>query len=636
MQMASSAARRRSPVLSTALLGTLLMVFLPGYGAVEVLDAGEPLAIVIPDGATEQERTAASELATYLGRVADAEASIYPEGTQPRGPAIHVGATFLVRARGGEPSELGPEEWVIDASSDDLLLYGGAPRGTLYAVYHFLEEHVGVEWWSPFEETVPRRSRLRVRSGQWRGAPVFGYRDIRWIDGPRPFCARSRINGHFTQLPWSYGGAIEYGPPRQVHNLHVYAPPEEHYDEHPEYYAEIDDAREPEYAQLCLTNRGLRDLVERRLREFIVQAREEAERRGRPVPRLFAISQEDFARPCQCDECSVVARGERSESGPLIDFLNEIADRVRQDHPEILIDTLAYLHTLRPPRRLTPRDNIVVRVSGLQYRDYARSILHPNNTVYREALLGWARITKNLRVWDYTVTFGPDGELPLPTLGYLAEDLRFYAEAGVEGLFIQHEFPIGADLRDLELWVMARLLEDPGQSTERLIRRFTDGFYGAAGRHVRRYLRLVDRAVDRATCRIRFVASAKDYCYLDRSFVLRASRVFDRAERAVLANPVLLRRLRHARLGLDRAVLTRWPVLLRQWHDGNREGRPFPLDVEAVAARYRQTWTEQVALRVPADRPAEARRILEGVEQELEELEERRSAASVDTGPGAS
>ena len=62
--------------------------------------------------------------------------------------------------------------------------------------------------------------------------------------------------------------------------------------------------------------------------------------------------------------------------------------------------------------------------------------------------------------------------------------------------------------------------------------------------------------------------------------------------------PVLVRRLRHARLSLDRATLWLWDESFR---GGSGSGRNPPglLPPEAIAGRYRWTAFEQIELRLP-------------------------------------
>ncbi|MDX1387894.1 MAG: DUF4838 domain-containing protein, partial [Acidobacteriota bacterium] len=531
-------------------------------GAVVVARNGEAkLPIVVPLEATPQETTAALELAAYLEKVTAASFAIRAE-EKDEIPAIYVGDTSAARALGIDPAALGAEEWVIRTTGGRLVLAGGRPRGTLYAVYHLLEDVVGVRWWTPYDESVPGKRRLRFRNLAERGEPAFAYRDVHGIDGPPVFCARSRVNGHFARLSPEYGGTIGYGPPKQVHTFGLYVDPDEYFEDHPEYFSEIDGERTPVQTQLCLTNEDLRDLVIGKLRAYIEQSRESARAAGQEAPSLFAISPNDWARPCQCALCSAVVERTGAESGVLLDFVNHVAEAIEEEYPEVTIDTLGYYYTFPPPREIRPRDNVVVRVAGLLERDFSSSVLDTNNTVYREGVESWATIAPRMRIWDYTVTFGKDGDLPLPNLLYLAEDYRYYLDLGVDGLFVQHEHPISADLRDLKLWVLLKILEDPRQDTDRLIREFTDGYYGKAGKYVRRYLRLLDEAAGRHDHFIGHRATAEDYVYVDARFALKAAKVFDRAEKAVDHHPVLRRRVRHARLSLDRATLERWDALV--------------------------------------------------------------------------
>ena len=563
--------------------------------------------IVLARDPLPSEVTAAEELALYLERVTSASFEVRVEGSRaPRGPRIHVGPTELARREVGDPERLGPEEWVLRTVGSDLVVVGGRPRGTLYAVYHLLEDHVGVRWWSPFEEHVPLRPTLALPRIDESGSPVFSYRDVFGIPGPRSFCARNRLNGHFTRLPWTFGGAESYGPPKHVHNFFDYVPPDVYFDEHPEFFSELGGFRYADETQLCLTDVGLLALVTEKMAGYIERARAQATLEGVPPPRLFDFSPNDWGGACNCRACRAVSEAAGSDAGPLVAFVGRLADAIGETHPDVLLDTLAYLHTFAPPRGPRLPDNVVVRLAALQHRDYTRPVTAPEHRRIREAIEGWARIAPHLRIWDYVVTYGEDGQLPLPNLRVLARDYRYYLEQGIEGMFVQHDFPIAADLRDLKQWVVIKLLEDPRRDVDALIRQFTDGYYGAAGRPIRRYLRRMERAARRDGSRVGFVSTQDEYGYLTPRTVVRGHRLFDRAERRVSGEPELLRRVRHARLSLDRATLLGWDGLRRQAGTSDAgEGLP---DRRSVVERYRQTWLEQIELRLPPGRREAARR----------------------------
>ncbi len=584
----------------------ILGVFLAGAmssGAVTIADGGNAVAaIVICDAPEAPEQTAARELATYLGAVTGAAFSVVSESQAPaQGPRLFVGPTAFAATHGIDAAALGPEEWVMRTVGDDLILAGGRPRGTLYAAYRFLEDVVGVHWWNAYEETVPQMATLRIDAIDRTGKPAFRCRDIYMLygnDGGR-FAARNRLNRDGdSRIAGEYGGAMDYGPPYHVHTFYMYVPPETYFATHPEWFSLIGGQRDTKQKQLCLTNPELRAFFVDKLKAYIEQSRAAARERGEPAPTVFSISQNDWAGMCECENCQAIAEAEESEAGPLLDFVNYIADAIREDFPEVYIDTLAYMMTQKPPKSIRPRDNVIVRLCDTS-SNFTRPVTDPLNQEFHDHLLRWAAIAKNLRIWDYAVTYAPHYGLPLPTVHTYAPDYRFYAEHNVEGVFTEHEYPILADMRDFKIWMMMKTLEDPYQDYGALVRTFTDGFYGAAGEPIRQYLARLEQASDAKPSYLSMGASPRQYHYLDLPFVLEAQALFDKAEQTVADGEVLLRRVRFARLPLDRASIVLFPDLLAQWVRSGHTPETMPLDRDAVAARCRDTWAAQIAFRIP-------------------------------------
>src|SRR5689334_18105703 len=110
---------------------------------------GKPLCvIVVGSDATAGEKTASRILQEYLQKATGAAFAIRSEK--------EVGADepqILVAA--SDSTGLGTEGIVIKAAGKKLLLAGGRPRGVIYAVESFLEDQVGVRWWTSDEEFVP-------------------------------------------------------------------------------------------------------------------------------------------------------------------------------------------------------------------------------------------------------------------------------------------------------------------------------------------------------------------------------------------------------------------------------------------------------------------------------------------------
>ena len=280
-----------------------------------------------------------------------------------------------------------------------------------------------------------------------------------------------------------------------------------------------------------------------------------------------------------------------------------MADAVRDKYPEVRINTLAYQMTENPPKTLRPRDNVLPRLCDTN-ANLLRPITHADNQKFAERLATWGQVAKQLRIWDYAVTYNPHPGLPLPTVHTYAPDYRYFAEHNVEGVFTEHEHAILADLRDLKIWMMIKLLEDPYRDAEALLVDFTDGFYGPAGPLVRRYLTDLQAAAESADANVNWFPALSQYTYLTLDFLQRAQTTFEEAEAVVRDDPVLLGRVRFARLPVDRACLILWPKLMRQWTAANGQPEKFPLDRAAIATRCRETWLTQIDRRFPESQRA--------------------------------
>ncbi|OIO97617.1 MAG: hypothetical protein AUJ92_03225 [Armatimonadetes bacterium CG2_30_59_28] len=575
------------------------------------------VTVVRAADATLDEQTAATELADYLGKVTGGQFEVSDEAASAAsGAAVYVGPTQFSRKHGVDAASLKPEEWMLRTVGNDLVLVGGRPRGTLYAVYRFLEETVGVHWWSPWEESVPRKPTLRLENLNLRGKPVIPYRDIYMLygnDGGR-FAARNRLNRDGdARIKPEYGGCRDYGPPYHVHTFNLYFPPKEYGAQHPEWFSLINGKRVVETSQLCLTNSELRQAFLAKLINYIETTAATARAQGAPAPDVFSVSQNDWDHHCECDNCQAISKAEESEAGPLLDFVNFLADGIKDKYPWVYIDTLAYQYTQKAPKRIKPRDNVIIRLCDTR-SDPTKSITSEANKEFREHLLSWAAIAKNLRVWDYAVTYANPVGMPMPTAQTYDDDYRFYKEHNVEGVFTELEYAILADMRDFKVWMMMKLLENPYADYDKLVRTFTDGFYGpAAGRLVRDYLVALEAEMVAKKSFANWSSTPMSLTYLNLSFINRAQRIFDEAERAVWDDAVLRRRVRHARLPLDRATVVTRTRLNSEWQALGQPTDPTPPSRDLVAQRAMDTWITQAKLRM-----SEAQQAKEKAEAEKE------------------
>ena len=205
--------------------------------------------IVIPRNADIVEKTAAEELSKYIELALSVKLPIVCEGTA-EGKCIYVGTTeFAKSANAIGKSE---ENWIIKMLGDSLIITGGEYRGVIYAVYHFIEDFLGVRFWSPTVEDILELSEISLDENLYKeGTPHFFHRGVYMHGaGPEgfPYLVKSRVNaispiddripdGVLDETVKKFGGAKWAGRPHHVHTIEKYFPPKETYEVHPEWFA---------------------------------------------------------------------------------------------------------------------------------------------------------------------------------------------------------------------------------------------------------------------------------------------------------------------------------------------------------------------------------------------------------------
>ena len=140
----------------------------------------------------------------------------------------------------------------------------------------------------------------------------------------------------------------------------------------------------------------------------------------------------------------------------------------------------------------------------------------------------------------------------------LGPNIKFFAEHNVKGVFEEgDEFHRGGDMEELKNWLIGKMLWDPTLDPDVLIEQFLTGYFGKAAAHVRRYMDLMHESAV-AVSYFMHEGIPPDASFLTTDVVLAAAAAFELAESVVLTNPVLLARVKKARLPTDFVMLERW------------------------------------------------------------------------------
>ncbi len=457
--------------------------------ALSVAKEGKATAvIVVSSDAAEPVKHAAAELADFLGQVTGAGFQVIhtADGSKARllvGPGAAMLADPDFTAQG-----LGSDGMVLRTIGNDLILAGGDPRGTLYAVYSFLEDTVGYRWWTSDASTIPRKTNLEIGSINLRYVPPLEYREPFWMDAlDGDWAVRNKANGKFERLDGKRGGKHIYEG--FVHTFYKLIPPETYFEAHPEWFSEIDGKRKHDRVQLCLSNEPMRAELVKNLKRRLTQ---------NPEATIASVSQTDWRYGnCQCNACAAIDRQEQSPSGTLLRFVNAVAADIEKDFPNVAISTLAYRYTRKPPKITKPRPNVIVRLCSIEC-SFSVPLTHERNKTFADDIRSWSAICNRLYIWDYTTNFRHH-ILPHPNLRVLGPNIKFFVEHNVKGIFEQGAYATkGAEMAELRAWVLAKLLWNPTLDDRKLIDEFIDGYYGKAADSMRAYLNLIHDRVEQS------------------------------------------------------------------------------------------------------------------------------------------
>ena len=573
-------------------------------------------AIVIPVSAAPVEQTAAEELRQYLRKALGAELPIRDE-RDISGKAFYIGHTQYAKAAGvlGKSKE----NWIIQAVDGNVILTGGVKendRGILYAIYHFLEEIVGIRWWSVWEEYIPELTELSLEVGfRKEGTPYFEHRKVLGFRQMKDFYydARTRCNvvgddglagGVYHPSIKKLGGAKPFCRPHHVHTIEKYFPPEEYFSLHPEWFALYNGTRVP-WSHFCLSSESLLEALTQRLLAYIAEDKALAAETGVELPDYYDISFPDQMDGfCQCEACrkSVEQSG---ITGHALKFVNKIARTVAEKHPDVTLETLAYAVYMEPPKDDTlPEKNVMIRLANV-YADIIHKPRDKGNLQYDRLLKAWSEICgksgSKFQIWDYM--FNIMADMPLPVVGRLGDSFRAYADCGASGMFIESERP-STDMWDLLQYVLVHLCEDPYADTDALIDDFIAKYYGPAAESVKAYLQELFRAAaEHQNVPVICNVESAQFSYLDYKAVKTGMTLLEKAADSVKEDPVLGPRVRYLRTLLGGQLLVKYFDLKRT---AEAAGERFEYDREAVRRMVVEGFKEvQKHPRVSEEAPAQ-------------------------------
>ncbi len=517
-------------------------------------DGASEYRVVIAENAEQPIPAAAQEFVDFFEEITGARLPIISDA-EPMGereiiigPSKHLDnlATYI------DWEKLGREGYVIRTVGNYLLLFGGPERGTINAVYTFLDEYLGCRWYTSTFSVIPNNPDLSIDLIHVEKVPAFESRSFMFnSDTPATpedmvWAARMRLSTFSdSHVSWSSfdkarellsdprlakvwifaatkkGTGQKAGRPITVHTLGGYLLPNKYFKEHPEYFGMLRDGNRDPNINPCLTNPEVLRIVVENARKWLEQT---------PGANIISVSQPDVHDYCHCPRCQEAGQmftykltknplgvflygklpdwnrdegrklvrptwdpvGTVGPLGVLLEFVNRVAEELEADYPDVLVHTFAYYWSRWPPEEIKLHPNVVIEFAPWSSCNY-----HPlADCAHDEAFLGlwtavrrWREKTPHIWLWRYDIVGGDLKPHPRPTLTYLDLQMREFEMAGIGGVFFHiHGFVPYSFMRDLYSYLYAKLLWEPGWNMWKGMEEFIRAYYGDAAEEILAYV----------------------------------------------------------------------------------------------------------------------------------------------------
>lgn len=520
----------------------------------------ETITVVLPCTPSEVEKTAASELALHLKKVADVKT--VNENSSVSGKVIYLGNTKFATK-----DKFAVEEWKLQALDNQKIIINGGKRGVIYGAFEFLERLAGVMFLDEYSTYGPTQIPAWDKNFKIQGKPSFDYRSTYSYFSGRPsryiWNIRQRqnffLNEKITPQMKAFGFDPVYGRPRANHVFYDYT---KNWKNMPDEYFSL-NARTKKRdrainssgpGQVCYSHPEVRKLFIKQLKEFIKQDIAEY---GKPA-RYYAMSANDNWYPCACAKCLANVKKMGNYTALALDFTNEIANAIAKDYPDVRIKFSVYLYTQDLPpagTRFAKNLNLGLAQMGPEWsnvgtrtiRDTLRSINHPANAAARKEILDWSK-KGTLSSWDYFITYRDTGFLT-ENSEIIAENYKFY-NGKFECVFAEVEEPMAVSFHALRMFIGQRFMYNADLDVKNEIKRFMNAYYGAAAPDMEAVRQLIKS--ENNSIKGSMTAPLLTRKNLNRAYFDKAEELFNSALAKANGNADITRRILRERVQFDR------------------------------------------------------------------------------------
>ena len=399
---------------------------------------------------------------------------------------LSIGETTFLDAAGVtlDKKELGHDGYVVQTKGNSVFMVGGSGDGTLYAVYGWLKEQLGYEYFAIDEIAIDADiTNEKLLDVTLKEKPDFDYRLTNfgeaWFD--TTVANRTRFNTS-SSLWINFDGVVD-GVQSSVayHTSFNIVSPDLYMESHSNWFS-------PDGTQLCLSRdpENLAKVVVERITDALDKE---------PDKNILTFTQQDHNTWCTCDKCSESLNKYGTNSATYILFMNRIAEDVtawvEEHYPgrEVLLAMFAYQQSEEAPvvkkggkyvpvdEKLRLHDNVALFYCPI-FAEYYYDFNAEQNANVAETLDKWSVLAKNIFTWIYGANFQVY-LAPFNNFNSMQNNYRFLYDRGAKYIFDQHQYnqTAGTDWYRLKGYLSSNLQWKIDSNQDELIDKFFDNYF---------------------------------------------------------------------------------------------------------------------------------------------------------------
>lgn len=469
-------------------------------------------AIVTEENPDECIFTAVDELQTYLNKICGAEFEHITESNLPEGKnAIVLGETQLENGiLSIDRDNMKVDGFKLYSNGDYLFIAGKDSRGTLYGAYTFLEEYLGVRWFTPTLEVVPESDDIVIDAAINRTVePSFEVRRNDCAGTNNAHRARTKMNVSFWQEAPEYGGALTYVLWDVTLDVLV---PDSLFAEHPEYFAmNPDGTRTTDH--VCLSHPDVLPIAVANARQAILDCPRDS--------KFIHIGQKDNSNYCHCETCEALYEKHGSICAPTLIFTNNFADALDDEFPDFTFTFYAYGETDRPPTdetlvcnpNVAPvlcgihracRSHPITECGAIDGNETLMNLYGENEPMVAQDHANWVKFADKTYIYDYTINFLNCLQF-FSNFETMQSTMKYMHDIGITGYIYNCGDGHSAAFNELRNYLLCKLQWDVNADVVYHMMDFMNAYYGEDAAPY------IKEIIDIQTAQIKATAHAFDF-----------------------------------------------------------------------------------------------------------------------------